>query len=179
MIRVRSIVEKNDSAVQRATAVFTEHGEFIRKVLRFQVGKKLDIEDLYQEFYLVLIHKPVPADVRDVRGYLYRAIVHYVIDAARSRAAYSHAVKKYAQETRISVNKQRTRNAFIDEEHRNAAVARLSRHLQKREAQVFTLKFRDGCSILEIATRMGITKRSVSRYLSASLRKLHRRLATE
>lgn len=172
-------MEKSDSAVRTATAIFVEHGEFIRAIIRYQAGNKGDIEDLYQEFYLSLVRKPVPADVQDLKGYLYRAILHHVIDAARLRKTYSHNMKKYAKETRISINNGEMRNAFIDEEHKNAAVAGLVRHLQEREAQAFVLKFRDDCSIREIATRMGITKRTVSRYLSESLRKLHRRLATE
>jgi RNA polymerase sigma factor (sigma-70 family) len=172
-------VEKNDSPVQRATAIFTEHGEFIRTIIRFRTGGKLDVEDLYQEFYLVLIRKPVPAEVRNLKSYLYQAVVHHVIDAIRLRRTYSHTMKKYARETRISINNREPGNAFIDEEHRNASVAGLTRHLPEREAQVFTLKFRDNCSLLEIATRMGINKRTVSRYLSEGVRKLHRRLAAE
>jgi RNA polymerase sigma factor (sigma-70 family) len=172
-------VEKNESTVQRATAIFAEHGEFIRTVIRFQAGGKLDVEDLYQEFYLALIRRPVPPDVQNLRSYLYQAVIHHVISAIRLRETYAHGMKNYVKETRISINNQETRRAFIDEEHRNAAVAKLARHLQEREAQVFTLKFRDDCSIPEIATRMGINKRTVSRYLSESLRKLHRRLAAE
>lgn len=168
-----------DSAVRAATAIFEEHGEFIRKVLGRQAGSKLDVEDLYQEFYLALIHKPVPTDVRDVRGYLYKALVHRVISEARRCGAYSNAMKKYANETRISINNGETEDAFIVEEHQNAAIAKLSHCLQEREAEAFVMKYRDDCSILEIATRMGINKRTVSRYLSESLRKLHRRLAPE
>ena len=179
VLGVRKTVEKNDSAVQRATAIFAEYGEFIRTVIRFQTGNKPDIDDLYQEFYLGLIRKPVPADVRDLRAYLYRAVINHTINAARARKTYAHTMKKYAKETRISINNQEPGNAFIDDEHTNAAVAGLVRHLPEREAQAFVLKFRDDCSILEIATRMGVNKRTVSRYLSESLRKLHRRPAAE
>ncbi len=172
-------MEKNDSPVERATAIFVEHGEFIRRIIRFHAGGKLDVEDLYQEFYLVLIRKPVPADVRNVKNYLYRALVHHVINAIRLRDTHAQTLKKYAQETRISINNEEVGNAFIEEEHRDATVAGLARHLQEREAQAFVMKYRDDCSIREIATRMGITRRTVSRYLSESLRKLHRRLAAE
>ncbi len=162
-----------------ADAIFREHGEFIRLVLRHQAGSSLDVEDLFQGFYLVLIQKPVPAEVRDVRGYLYRALVHHVIDAARLRQTYAIAVKKYAQERKISINKRPAENAFIDEEQQDAAISSLARGLQAREAQALVMRYRDDCSILEIATRMGINKRTVSRYLSQSLRKLQRRLAPE
>lgn len=169
----------NDLAVWAIAAIFEEHEEFIRIVLRHQAGNGLDVEDLYQEFYLVLLRNPVPADVRDLRGYLYRALVHHVINAARLREAYTHAVKKYAKERKISINNRDTRNALIEEEQQDAAISSLARGLQVREAQALVMRYRDDCSILEIATRMGINKRTVSRYLSQSLRKLQRRLATE
>jgi RNA polymerase sigma factor (sigma-70 family) len=102
-----------------------------------------------------------------------------VINAARLREAYTHAVKKYAKERKISINNRDTRNALIEEEQQDAAISSLARGLQVREAQALVMRYRDDCSILEIATRMGINKRTVSRYLSQSLRKLQRRLATE
>jgi RNA polymerase sigma factor (sigma-70 family) len=172
VIGVQRAVEKVNTAVQAATAVFAEHGEFIRTVIRFQAGKRLDIEDLCQEFYLALIRQPVPADVTNVQSYLYRALVHHVIDAVRRRKSYSRILKKYTEETRISINNRPAGNALVDEEQRNAAVTCLAGQLQDRQAQAFILRYRDDCSLLEIAMRMGINKRTVSRYLSESLRKL-------
>ncbi len=169
----------NDSTVRKATAIFAEHEAFIRTSISIHAGGKLDPEDLYQEFYLSLIRKPIPDDVRDIKGYLYRIIGHHVVDAIRSGRSYSRTVKKYAAETRISINTEEPRNAFIDEEHQNAAVAGMVHHLQDREAEAFVLKYRDDCNIMEIAAKMGVNKRTVSRYLSESLRKLHRRLAAE
>lgn len=169
----------SDSTVQKATAIFAEHEAFIRTSISIHAGDRLDPEDLYQEFYLSLIRKPIPDDVRDIRGYLYCVIRHHVINAIRSGRSYSHTVKKYAEETRISINNEGSGNAFIDEEHQTATVAGMARNLQGREAEVFTLKYRDDCNIVEIAAKMGVTRRTVSRYLSESLRKLHRRFAAE
>lgn len=167
------------STVQKATAIFAEHEAFIRASISIHAGDRLDPEDLYQEFYLLLIRKPIPDDVRDIRGYLYRAIGHHVINVIRSGRAYSRTMKKYAEETRISINNEEPGNAFIDKEHQNATVAGLAHHLQDREAEAFVLKYRENCDIVEIAAKMGITRRTVSRYLSESARKLHRRFAAE
>jgi len=172
-------VDTNEPAIEMANAIFAEYGGFIRTVIRFQVGNKLDVEDLYQEFYLALVRKPIPADVQKVEGYLYRTIVHHVVNAIRSQEAHAQKIKKYAKETRISINNGELKSAFTGDEQKYTAVARLARYLPEREGQAFTLRYRDDCSILDIATRMGINKRTVSRYLSESLRKLHRRLAAE
>ncbi|MEN6424166.1 MAG: sigma-70 family RNA polymerase sigma factor [Phycisphaerales bacterium] len=162
-----------------ADAIFAEYGGFIRTIIRVQAGAKLDEEDLYQEFYLVLLRKPIPADVQNVEGYLYCAIVHHVVNTIRFQERYAQNVKKYAKETRISINTEGSEDAFTSEEQKQTAVARLTRYLPGREAQAFVLRYRDDCSILEIATRMGINRRTVSRYLSESLRRLHGRLAAE
>lgn len=168
-----------DPAVFAAGAIFQEHGEFILKILRRQAGNGLDVEDLYQDFYLALVRRPIGADVRDVQGYLYRALVHHVISAARVRGTRCDNMKKYARRTEISINNHAREDAFIADEHQNAVIARLGRCLQGREAQAFVMRYRDRCSILEIATRMGINKRTVNRYLSEAVRKLQRRLAPE
>jgi len=158
-------------AVEAATAVFNEYGGFIQAVIRFQTAGKFDPEDLFQEFFLVLVHKPVPPDVRNIKSFLYRAVVNHVLDLVRRRA-------RHGQETRISINNRAARNAFIKEE-KGAAVAYMVRHLQVREAQAFVLKYRDDCSIAEIAATMGVNKRTVSRYLSEGLKKLRKTMAIE
>lgn len=169
----------DDDAVQRAVAIFNEYGDFIRAVIRFQAHERSWQEDLFQEFFLTLIRKPVPAEVRNIKSYLYRAIVHHVLDSVRARENYRRAMKKYAKKTRIPINNRSAESALIeDTEERNATIAYLARHLQEREAQAFLLRYRDNFSIGEIATRMGVNARTVSRYLSESLKRLRETLAT-
>jgi hypothetical protein len=59
-------VDSNDWAIERAAAIFARYGDFIRRVISFQASGRLDGEDLYQEFYLVLIEKPIPTDVQNI-----------------------------------------------------------------------------------------------------------------
>ncbi len=166
-------------AVQRAVAIFNEYGDFIRAVIRFQAHERSWQEDLFQEFFLTLIRKPVPAEVRNIKSYLYRAIVHHVLDSVRARENYRRAMKKYAKKTRIPINNRWAGSALIeDTEERNATIAYLARHLQEREAEAFVLRYRDNFSIGEIATRMGVNARTVSRYLSESLKRLRETLTT-
>jgi RNA polymerase sigma factor (sigma-70 family) len=166
-------------AIAAAARVFEAYGGFIRAVIRFQAGRRLDEGDLFQEFFLVLVHKPVPSHVRNTKSFLYRAIVNYVLDLVRKKASYQQNLQKYAEQIRISINDCPARSAFVDDEGRSAAVAYLTRFLQDREAQAFVLRYRDNCSLAEIATRMGVNKRTVSRYLAESLKKLRRDVALD
>ena len=172
-------MDTNEPAIRAAAAIFAEYGGFIRTIIRFEAGKKLDVEDLYHEFFLALVFKPIPPGARSIKGCLYRAIVHHVVNAVRLCEADSRMVEKYAKEIRISINIEGSGSAYINEEQKNTAVAGVDRYLQKREGQAFLLRYCDDYSILEIATRMGINQRTVSRYLSEGLRKLQRKLATE
>ncbi len=178
-------VQRNEvlagEAVRLAAEIFDEHGDFIRAVIRFQVHHRSEEEDLFQEFFLALIHKPVPVGVQNIRSYLYRAVINHIVDSARRRKNYYRAVKKYGKHSRISINKQRVGNAFIadDTEEKNAKIACFARHLQEREAQAFVLRYRDNRSIREIAATMGVNARTVSRYLSESIRKLRQTLAAQ
>ncbi len=166
-------------AVRRAVAIFNEYGDFILAVIRFQSHDRSWQEDLFQEFFLALIRKPVPADVRNITSFLYRAVVNHILDSVRTRDNYRRAVKKYAQKTRIPINIRSAGNVLIeDTEERNATIAYLARHLQEREAQAFVLRYRDNFSIGEIAARMGVNARTVSRYLSESLKRLRETLTT-
>ena len=179
VIGVGRAVDTNESAIGAAAAIFAEYDGFIRTVIRFQAGKKLDVEDLHHEFFLALICRPIPADVRNIKGYLYQAIYHHVVNASRLLDVDARMIKKYAKERRIFINNEEPRNASIDEEQKDMAIASVGRYLQKREREAFLLKYCGDCSILEIATRMGINKRTAGRYVSEALRKLQRRLAAE
>jgi RNA polymerase sigma factor (sigma-70 family) len=165
--------------VQAAARIFNEYGGFIRAILRFQARDQFEEEDLFQEFFLSLICKPVPADVRNFKSYLYQAVTNHVRDSARRRACHRRAWKKYAQETGISIYNRLAENVFReDTEEKNALIAYFVRHLQQRQAEAFVLRYRDNYSIGEIAARMGVNARTVSRYLSEGLRTLRRILAT-
>ena len=168
-----------EEMVRAAADIVTRHDGFIRGVIRFQNCSRFDEEDVFQEFFLMLIRKPVPPDVRCLRSYLYRAIVHHVVDRIRHQVNYRRNLKKYAEQIRIPINNRSVRNALPEDGQRDAALAYMVRHLREREAQAFMLKYRDNCSIGEIAARMGVERRTVSRYLSEGLKRLQRTLAIE
>jgi RNA polymerase sigma factor (sigma-70 family) len=163
-----------------AAKIFAEHGDFIRRVIRFRIQDASRREDAFQEFFLRLVSEPVPAGVKNVRGWLYQAIIYDVVDLTRRTKKYSYHMKKYAEEIRISIHNGPSRDAIVGEtEARDSRFGYLVRNLRYREAQVVTMRFRDNYSIAEIAERIGIHRRTVSRYLTSGLRQLRRTLAIE
>ena len=88
MSGLREILGHDRDAVRAASEVFAEHGRFIRSVIRFQIHDESRVEDLYQEFFLYLVRTPLPSDVRNVRSYLFRALIHDAVDMSRRLEKY-------------------------------------------------------------------------------------------
>jgi RNA polymerase sigma factor (sigma-70 family) len=166
-------------AVAAAGVVFRDYGGFIRAVIRFQGGRRFETEDLFQGFFLVLVRKPVPPEVRNVKSFLYRSIVNYILDLVRKNASYRRNLQEYAEKARILINNRPAGNAFVKVTERSTMITHLAHMLQNREAEAFVLKYRDNYTLAEIAAAMGVDRRTVSRYLSAGLRKLRENAASE
>jgi RNA polymerase sigma-70 factor (ECF subfamily) len=179
LARHRRQAQTGKEAVSAATQVFAAHGTFIRAVIRFQAKNRSQEEDFYQDFFLSLIRKPIPADIQNVRSYLYRAIRNDVLDFMRRQSKQQEHLEKHAEEIRISINNRTPTDAIVLGDERTVAFRYLTRQLRLREAEAVTLRFRDNCSIADIAARMGVERRTVSRYLSAGLRRLRQVLVIE
>jgi RNA polymerase sigma factor (sigma-70 family) len=175
--RARRKEGSGGDVVRAAARIFEEHGGFIRAVIRFQAHNRSEEEDLFQEFFLALIRKPAPADTSRLRSYLYQAIVHHIVDTTRQREAYRRFLQKYRRKTGIPINNRIPGSAYIETEEKNAAIACCTRHLSQREAEAFVLRYRDNCSVDEIAAAMGVNVRTVTRYLSQGLSRLRKKWA--
>ena len=89
---------RTPSCVERAARVFEEYGDFIRSVIRFNVKDEALSEDLFQDLFLCLISKPLPQEVRNMRGFLYRVVSDKIKDAFRRIDSYRARVDKYAEQ---------------------------------------------------------------------------------
>ena len=162
-----------------AAAIFSQYGNYIRAVIRFQTRNQFLEEDLYQEFFLVLLGKPIPSNVVNVKSYLYRAITNAVIESARQDAREQRCLQKHAEEARNCINNQTPQSAIIRAEEKESVFRSLAGQLRRREAEAVTLRYRDNYTIAEIAEKMGVDRRTVSHYLSEGLKQLRRVRAIE
>jgi len=149
-----------------ATNIFVEYGDFIRMVINYHVKNKSQADDLFQDFFLSLVHKPLPANVQNIKSYLYRAIINDIVDAARRVEKYQGRIHEYAKGVNYSINKKTPEDAFIEIEETNKMFALIEMRLPHSEAQAVSLRYRNNYSIKEIAKEMGVKVRSVSRYIS-------------
>ncbi len=173
---------KNESVlpsdVAGAAEIFSEYGDFIRAVIHYEVKDDARSDDLFQDFFLSLVSKPIPAGVQNVKSYLYRAIINDVVDATRRVEKYKNRVNKYANRLNYSINKNTPENALIETEETDKMFKLIEGRLRNSEAQVISLRYRDSYNMKEVAEKMHVNTRTVSRYISTGLSKI-RQFLTE
>jgi RNA polymerase sigma factor (sigma-70 family) len=151
--------------------VFAEHGDFVRSIIRFHARNQVEREDLFQDFFLELISKPIPEDVQNVRGYIYNVVCDNIKDAFRRIERYQKRLHRYAEHHRHIIE-DRPENKLIETEEIEKMFELICRHLPKKEAKATELRYRHNYNIRETAVKMGVQPKSVSRYLSAGAKKL-------
>ena len=162
--------------VSIAANVFAEYGDFIHAVIRYRAGNKDQIDDLFQDFFLSLIAKPIPGSVQNVKSYLYRAITNDIIDCTRRVRRHQEYMHKYGESFNCSINKSCPENALVEEEQTRKMFELLRGRLPNSEAQAITMRYRDNFNTKEIAKKMGLQKATVRRYISVGLKKLRQSL---
>jgi RNA polymerase sigma factor (sigma-70 family) len=165
--------------VQRATAIFFEHCDFIRAVIRYKIKDESMAEDLFHELFLSLVSRPVPAEVRDIKGYIYRAIINDVTDHIRHLGRYQTMAHRCADYNKLTVNNRLPEDALMEKEQTDRMIELIKKRVTRNEFKAITSRYRDGLSIKETADRMSINNRSVSRYISTGLRKVKQFLTIE
>ena len=171
--------DNNGNRVALASAVFAEYGGFIRAVVRSQVQNEAQADDIFQDFFLSLICKPVPKGVKNIKSYLYRAIINDVVDAVRRAEKYRSRIKKYSEQLNYSINKTNPRNALDNEEELDKMFALIKGWLPNSESEAINLRYRNRYSIKEVAEKMSVNRTSVSRYISIGLRKIRQYLTVK
>ena len=179
MARSHGDSSSDGKATAAAYAIVAEYGGYIRAIIRFQAKNEFLEEDLFQEFFLLLVAKPMPATVYNIKSYLYRAVTHFVVECSRREARYDRCLRKYADEFRFPVHNRGSGSALLRGEEAETVLRRLAGHLRRREAEAFRLRYRHNFSVAEIAREMGVDRRTVSHYLSAGLKRLRRVRAIE
>jgi len=160
------------SNVDRAAEIFSKYGSFILAVIRYQVGNDVQADDLYQNFFLSLVSRPIPARIQNIKSYLYRAITNDIVDADRRVEVYQTRMHKYAECLDNSINKSSPENALIKKEEINKMFKLIEGRLPRSEARAIRFRFWNNCSIKEVAKQMHVNNRTVSRYISVGLSKV-------
>ena len=154
--------------VQLARKLFAEQGEFIHSVVRYAVCNDEHAEDLVHDLFLFFVARPIPEDVLNIRGYLYKVIIDKVRDWQRACIRYQVKIRQYSD---IKVKHQAL---CLEKEPKDVQkiMSLIEKHLSKTEIRAILLRYQKQYAIDEVAREMNIKKRSVSRYISVGLKKI-------
>ena len=157
--------------VKMAAEVFDEHGDAIRAIIKFNVRSETEIDDIFQEFFLSIVRRPIPQSVQDIRGYLYKAVTNDIIDISRRNKSDRNRIHRYAECRKYSINEDDPENIIIQTEEIKKVFQLIENSLSRREAEVVVKRYSRNLSTTDTAQRMFVNKRTVSRYLSVAIKK--------
>ncbi len=162
--------------VDAAAKLFMEYGNFIRAVIRCQVKNETQVDDLFQDFFLSLIVNPLPADIQNIKGYLYRAITNDIMNAAQRAENYQNKMLKYSKRFNHPIYKKTPEQVIIDAEETNRMFDLIEKRLRRSEAQAITFRYRNNYNIKEVAMKMNVSYGSVRKYIYVGLSKIRQLL---
>lgn len=157
--------------VDIAGEVFAKYGSFIRSAIRFHVSDETEAEDLFQDLFLLLISKPIPREVRNMQGFLYKVISDMIRDAFRRIDRYQARMHTYARHNGRIIDKRPERTVMEMEEAKRMFEL-IERRLPRNHALALRLKYKENNHVTQIANKLGVKPKSVTRYVSVGLKKM-------
>ena len=159
--------------VEWAARLFEEHHVFIRSTLQYFIKDMQEVEELYQDLFVYFVRKPIPNDVLRVKAWLYRTILDRIRDRKRRQSRYHKRLQSYALE-------RPERSDLLDnppdQEQISGIFELIRQHLTDKQASAVLYKYQDHLEVEEIARRMKVNPRTVSRYVSVGLSRLRKLL---
>lgn len=145
------------------------HGRRLRRFLAARLRNASDIADLSQEVFLRLLRVERHEKIRNPEAYLLTIAGHVL---------HQHALKSQANPAPLDITDALHEAELVDEgdplttlhlERRLESLDRALARLSARTRAVFLLQRRDGCTLDEIAERMGISRSMVKKHLAKAL----------
>jgi RNA polymerase sigma-70 factor (ECF subfamily) len=146
--------------------LYSEHHGWLRSWLRSRLGNAVDAADLAQDTFLRLLGKGELPDLRTPRAFLRTVARGLVIDHWRREEverAYREALAHLPEAVAPSPEERELILELLER------VARLLDRLKPRARTAFLLAQCEGLTQKEVAERMGISLRSVERYIADAL----------
>jgi RNA polymerase sigma factor (sigma-70 family) len=160
--------------VDAAAEIFIQHWDFIYAVIRFKVIDEGQVDDLFQNFFLSLVSKPPSPDVKNIKGYLYKAIINDIIDNVRYNERYQRQKYNYAEHLRYSINDRSSESTVMNSEEIKKMIECIDKKLEYNEAKAINLRYKNNYKLKEVAAVMGVNNTAAWRYISKGLSEIKR-----
>ena len=156
-----------------AEEVFLEYGEYIRSVIVHNLQDKNLADDIYQDYFLSLVSRPIPRDVKNVKKYIRTSIHKDIVDAVRRVQRYTKLVQHYSHyKESHSQHMHKPENALIQYEEVNRIFYQIENHLARCEAEAIVFRYKNEYETKEVAQKMGVKHKTAQTYIRKGLQKM-------
>ena len=173
MLDVENKIE-TEERVRQAEDIFETYGDEIRAMISLNVKEQSLADDVFQDLFLSVVHKPIPPHIDRIGAYLYRIITNDVIDETRKTNGYHDFVRGYGRHNSRRTRQEPPEDDVIEIEDVRRMLQLIERQLPSREAEAVIRRHVYGDNIRDGAKEMNVDSRSFSRYLSRGKRRIRR-----
>jgi RNA polymerase sigma factor (sigma-70 family) len=147
------------------------HEAALRAWLRRRVTVSLEVDDVVQETYAVLVSLDSVEQIQNPKSYMF-SVAHRVI-LQHLRRARIVSIEAVAEIERLSIQAtEPSPEQSVADRQELGKVARLIAALPQKCRQAFTLRRLEGLSQRQVAQRMGISENTVEKHVGKGLRLL-------
>jgi RNA polymerase sigma factor (sigma-70 family) len=171
MLEVENKIE-TEKRVRRAEDIFETYGDEIRAMISLNVKEQSMADDVFQNLFLSVVHKPIPPHIDRIEAYLYRTITNDVIDETRKTSGYHDVVRGYARHNKHQKTQEPPEDDVIEVEDVRKMLQLIERQLPSREAEAVIRRHVYGNNVSDGAKEMNVDSRSFSRYVSRGKRRI-------
>jgi len=165
--------------VEVAAKIIDKYGAIVRSIIRFHTNNDCDADDIFQDFFLSLVNKPIPFSIQNIKAYLSRAVTNDVFDTIRRNKNYRQHLIQYYQSFKYMVARETPQSIMLQAEEMQKLFDLVEERLTTREAETILQKYRYGHNTSEAAEEMGINKRSFDHYVCIAMKKLSESVSRE
>jgi RNA polymerase sigma factor (sigma-70 family) len=158
--------------VKNAANIFLNHADLISSAIRSNISDQSQADDIFQDFFLSLVKKPIPKNIKNIPGYINRAVKNDIIDHARRDKRYSNRIQRYARYSSYSNTSKSPQRILIQAEQTQNVLQMINEQLPHHESQAVIQRCCYEDSTEEAAIKLNVNKRSLSRYLCSGLKKI-------
>jgi RNA polymerase sigma-70 factor (ECF subfamily) len=160
------------------SAVWAEHGRWLRTVVIARVGERLAVDEVLQDVALAAVAQRSPlVDHTKLAPWLYRLAVRQSLLCRRGAGRQRRLAECYGQLARSTADDLDSRDPLewlLADERRRLVRAALGR-LTRRDAELLLLKYTEDWSYRELAGRLGVSESAIE----ARLHRARARLRAE